>query len=109
MSLNSEKLISIRQEITEHKKRIVELENEQDEFWKRIIRDFNSNKAMYRKVEGLNGLLQAKPYDTNNPYLVVVFDKNSNVPSAKGLSFIEEDTGLLFKGCVSENEFRFGL
>lgn len=108
MSLNSEKLVEIRQEINEHKKRIIELENEQEEFWKRIIRDFNSNKAMYRKVDGLEGLVQALPYQKDR-FLVVSFDENSNVPSAKGLSFIEEDTGLLFKGSPSVNQFRFGL
>ena len=92
----SDKLKKNRKEIIGKEKELSDLQIEHNDLWKKLILEFNENKARYRKQEGLHGLIQA--LDLDNGKLIVVFDKNG-LPSAKGLAFIEDDTGLTFYMC----------
>lgn len=100
---DTNKLIENRKSLTECKKEINRLNLENVELWNKIITEFNENKARFRKVEGLGGLVQALPIFADDEELVVQFDKNSTI-SAKGLGFLEDETGLKFSG-IKGNEF----
>lgn len=101
----SDKLKKNRKEIIDKEKELSDLQIEHNDLWKKMILEFNENKARYRKQEGLHGLIQALDLDSSK--LLVVFDRNG-LPSAKGLAFIEEDTGLTFHNCKG-NEYEFLL
>lgn len=104
---SSKKLIGIRQEITHKQKEIVELNLEKTDLWNKIKREFNENKARFRKMEGLSGLIQCLD-NVEGDYILIQFDKNSN-PSAHALSLIEDDTGLKFHSNSEDNLYKFTL
>lgn len=91
----SVRLKNIRVNISDKSREINELQQESDELWNKLLKDFNDNKIFFKKQEGLSGLDKAMVNDIPNNYnLEVVFTSR---PSAKGLSIIEEETGLTFK------------
>jgi 5'-deoxynucleotidase YfbR-like HD superfamily hydrolase len=104
---SSKKLVTIRQDIAHKQKEIVELKLEQSDLWSKIRREFNENKARFRKMDGLSGLIQCLE-NVDGDYMLVQFDKNSN-PSARALSLIEEDTGLKFNSNTDDNLYKFTL
>ena len=106
MREHTERLIEVRQEISQKQKELNDLLNEQSDLWRKIDKEINENKARYRKMEGLSGFIQCDDYvDTLG--LILKFDVNSN-PSAHALSLIEEDTGLKFKTCI-DSKYIFDL
>lgn len=102
-----DKLRKIRKSINDKKKEIVGLQLEKEELWQKIYDEFNENLVMYRKTEGLSGLREALGVYMSEEVLVVSFEQGS-MPTAKGLSFIEENTGLRFDGNVN-NKYQFGF
>lgn len=102
-----EKLRKIRKSINDKKKEIVNLNLEKEEIWGKIYDEFNENLVMYRKIEGLSGLKEALNIHAGEEMLVVWFEKGV-MPTAKGLSFIEENTGLRFNG-VYNNQYQFSF
>lgn len=92
-----EKLRKIRKSINDKKKEIVNLQFEKEEIWQKIYTEFNENLVMYRKTEGLNGLREALSDYSSDEKLIIWFEEGS-MPTAKGLGFIEENTGLRFDG-----------
>ena len=109
MSVESDKLISIRQEISKKVNEIGELNKEEETLWKRLIDNVNRSKSMYRKAEGLTGFIKAIDYEVSHEKLIMNFDSNGSA-SAKGLLFIEEETGLVFKKTIpDENSYVFYL
>lgn len=107
MSENVDKLRKIRKSINDKKKEIVNLQLEKEEIWQKIYDEFNENLVMYRKTEGLSGLREALGAYMGEEVLVILFEQGS-MPTAKGLSFIEENTGLRFDGNI-DNKHKFGF
>ena len=102
-----EKLRKIRKSINDKKKEIVNLQLEKEELWQKIYDEFNENLVMYRKTEGLSGLREALSVFISEEELIISFEQGS-MPTAKGLSFIEDNTGLKFNGNVN-NKYQFGF
>ena len=104
---NADKLRKIRKSINDKQKEIVNLELEKEEIWQKIYDEFNENLVMYRKTEGLSGLREALGTYVGEELLVILFEQGS-MPTAKGLSFIEENTGLRFDGNIHDR-YQFGF
>lgn len=107
MNENADKLRKIRKSINDKQKEIVNLQMEKEEIWQKIYDEFNENLVMYRKTEGLSGLREALGIYMSEEVLVISFDQGS-MPTAKGLSFIEENTGLRFDGNIHDKH-KFGF
>ena len=92
----SGRLKNIRVNISDKTREIMELQQESDELWEKLLKNFRDNKIYFKKQDGLSGIDNAKINDVPNDYrLIVIF---TSKPSAKGLSLIEEETGLTFDG-----------
>ncbi len=92
----SKNLKSIRVQISDKLGEIRDLENNKKELWDKLLKDLNDNKISFKKQEGLTGLESIKIEEYGSDYrLYLTF---TNRPTAKGLSIIEEETGLSYWG-----------
>ena len=101
----SQELIKIRKTITEKLNEINELNNRNDELWNKINKEINDNKIYLKKQEGLSGITESTIYGDNQG-IIIIFQ---NRPTAKGLSIIEDETGLKFIRTISEKEYLYQI